>query len=80
MVKSGNNYTKNNYYSYTGTNPTVNTKNVYLNSSNILPNQNNYQAQSLFRTLLTGPDQAGNVYVNNGYNISKLSPGISWTL
>ncbi len=82
MVNSRtNSYSKNNYSAYTGMNPVVSTTNYYINSNpNALPKSRNYYAQYMFKNLLTGADTAGNVYINPEYNVSKESPGISWTL
>lgn len=73
-----NAYAKNNYKSYNkGFN--LPTKRFYLNS-NTVSYPNSYDAQYESKHLLTGGDVSGTVFINNGFNVAKEDPGISWVL
>ena len=79
--KTRNNvYSKNNYQSYNkGFN--LPTKRFFINSNvNTFPNKANYDAQYESKHLITGGDVSGTVFINNGYNVAKEDPGISWVL
>ena len=72
-----NTYALNNSVSY---NKSISgpTERIYLNNNPAsLPNK---QTQYKFAHLLTGGNTAGNVWVNNSYDIATEDPGISWTL
>jgi hypothetical protein len=73
-------YAKNNYKSYNrGFN--YPTQRFYMNSNPIsYPSPRNYDAQYESSHLLTGGDVSGAVFINNGFNVAKEDPGISWVL
>ena len=78
--KIRNTYGKNNYQSY---NKSLigNTQRFYLNTNLYsYPNRGNYDDRYESKHLITGGDVSGTVFINNGYDVAKEDPGISWVL
>jgi hypothetical protein len=75
---ANNTYARNNSESY---NRSVfkPTQRFYMNSNvSSYPNFSNKDVVHQNKILLTGGDASGSVWINSGYDVSELSPGLSW--